>query len=90
MKVVAVAGGLSRVAAAGSTLILHINREGIQTSTAIVDLKKIMTGKSKDLDLIDGDIILVPSSNAKVIAGMLSGSALNSGISTAIFTLAKF
>jgi polysaccharide export outer membrane protein len=90
MKVVAVAGGLSRVAAAGSTLILHINREGIQTSTAIVDLKKIMTGKSKDLDLIDGDIILVPSSKAKVIAGMLSGSALNSGISTAIFTLAKF
>jgi polysaccharide biosynthesis/export protein len=90
MKVVAVAGGLSRVAAPGSTMILHVNAEGVQTSTAIVDLKKIMTGKSKDLDLIDGDIVLVPSSRAKVLSEVITGSVLTSGLNTAFLTLARF
>ena len=90
MKLIAVAGGLSHVASPGNTLIMHISSQGVQTSTATVDLKKIMSGRSKDLDLIDGDIVLVPSSKAKVLSGMLTSTALTSGVSTAIFTLAKF
>lgn len=90
MKVMAVAGGLTRVAAPGSTMILHINPEGVQTSNAIVDVKKIMDGKSKDLDLIGGDIILVPSSKAKLISQMFASSALTSGVSSVMYTLARF
>jgi polysaccharide export outer membrane protein len=90
MKVVAVAGGLSHVAAPNRALIMHINLEGVQTSTAVVDIKKIMDGKAKDLDLIAGDIVMVPSSKIKTYAEMMTGTAMNSGLTTAIFTLGKF
>jgi len=87
MKVIAVAGGLSNIAAADNTMIMHISTEGVQTSTAIVKLKMIMSGKAKDLDLIAGDIVVVPSSKAKVISQMFTGTALNAVIYT---TLARF
>jgi polysaccharide export outer membrane protein len=90
MKLIAVAGGLNNVAGASNTLIMHISPEGVQTSTAIVNLKMIMAGKSKDLDLIAGDIVMVPSSKAKVISQMFAGTAMNAGLTTAIYTLAKF
>jgi len=90
MKVLAVAGGLTHVAAPGSTLILHVNAQGVQTSNALVDLKKVMDGKSKDLDLIAGDIVLVPSSKAKVLSQMFTSSALTAGVSSFMYTLARF
>jgi protein involved in polysaccharide export with SLBB domain len=82
MKMVATAGGLTRIANPGDTLIMHISPEGIQTSTSIVDLGKIMKGKSKDIDLISGDIVMVPSSRAKVISGMITGPMLSVGLSS--------
>lgn len=90
MKVVAVAGGLSHTAASGSALIMHISAEGTQTSTAIVNVKKIMEGKSKDLDLIAGDIVMIPSSKTKVFSQMFTSTALNAGLSSVMFTLARF
>lgn len=90
MKLIAVAGGLTHTSAPGNTLIMHVSPEGVQTSTALVNVKKIMDGKSKDLDLIAGDIVMVPSSKAKVFSQMFTGTALNAGLTTAIYTLAKF
>jgi polysaccharide export outer membrane protein len=89
MKVIAVAGGLTRTASPGNTLIIHIGPDGNQTSTATVDLKKVMDGKSK-LDLSAGDIVMVPSSKAKVFSQALTSTAMSAGITSAIYTLARF
>lgn len=90
MKLIAVAGGLSRTASPSNALIMHFSPEGHQTSTAYVDLRKVLTGKVKDLELMSGDILMIPSSKAKVVAQMFTGTALSAGLSTAIFTLARF
>jgi polysaccharide biosynthesis/export protein len=86
MKVIAVAGGLSKTAQPKNALIMHVGPEGTQTSTAIVDLRKVMEGKSKDLDLISGDILMIPSSRAKVISQALTSTAMSAGLTSAIYT----
>lgn len=90
MKVIAMAGGLSRTASPKKTVIMHITAEGVQTSTSVVDVKKIMEGKSKDLDLTAGDIVLVPSSKAKTLTVMLTSTALSAGLTSAIYSLGRF
>jgi protein involved in polysaccharide export with SLBB domain len=90
MKLIAVAGGLSRTAAPNKTVIMHVTAEGVQTSTSVVDVKKIMEGKSKDLDLTAGDIVLVPSSKAKTLSAMLTSTAITAGLTTAIYTLGRY
>lgn len=90
MKLIAVAGGLSRTAAPNKTVIMHVTAEGVQTSTSVVDVKKIMDGKSKDLDLTAGDIVLVPSSKARTLTAMLTGTAITAGLTTAIYTLGRY
>lgn len=90
MKLIAVAGGLSHTASASNALIMHVSPEGNQTSTAIVNVNKVMAGKAKDLDLMSGDIVLIPSSKAKVFSQMFTSTAMNAGLTTAIYTLARF
>ena len=90
MKLIAVAGGLTHTAAASNTLIMHVSAEGVQTSTAIINVNKILEGKMKDLDLIAGDIVMVPSSKLKVYSQMFTSTAMSAGLSTAIFSLGKF
>jgi protein involved in polysaccharide export with SLBB domain len=90
MKLIAVAGGMTNTAASDNALIMHINAEGVQTATAVVNVKKIMQGKVKDLDLIAGDIVLIPSSRMKSIANMLTSTGMNAGLTTAIFTLGRY
>jgi len=80
MKVLAMAGGLTRTAAAGKTMIMHLNSQGVQTSTAFVDLKKILAGKAKDLDLSAGDIIIVPSNTFMAYVQAASLSAVTTGV----------
>lgn len=90
MKVIAVAGGLTHTAAGGKTMIMHINPEGVQTSTAFVDLRKIMAGKAKDLELTAGDMVVVPPSQLKSYAQTASTSVITTGIYSAVYILGKF
>jgi hypothetical protein len=39
-----------------------VNPDGLRTEIAMVDLKKVAQGKVKDLELVAGDIVVVPSS----------------------------
>jgi polysaccharide export outer membrane protein len=80
MKVVAVAGGLTRTASPRKTLIMHINSQGVQTSTAFINLGKIMSGKAKDLELSPGDIVVVPSNTVMSYVQAASLSTLSTGI----------
>lgn len=80
MQVLAVAGGLTRTSSPGKTMIMHLNAQGVQTSLGFVDLKKIMNGKAKDLDLSAGDIIIVPSNTIMSYVQAASTSAITTGI----------
>lgn len=90
MKVIAMAGGLSKTASPKKTVIMHVTAEGVQTSTSVVDIKKIMDGKSKDLDLTAGDIVLVPSSKAKTLSVLLTSTALTAGLTSVIYSLGRY
>ena len=62
MQALAAAGGATRTASLRRGMIMHVNPEGVRTEIAMVDLKKITEGKVKDLELVPGDIVVVPSS----------------------------
>ena len=90
MKVLAVSGGLTPNAKAGQTTIMHISADGVQTATAFVDLKKIIDGKARDLELTPGDVVIVPTSGVKAALRATGTSTLNSGVLTAFSVLARF
>lgn len=86
MKVIAVAGGLTRTASAGRTMIVHLNEQGVQSSTAYVDVNKIMSGKAKDLELTAGDVVIVPTNT---MMSYLQAASL-AAITTGVYVLARF
>lgn len=65
MQVLAAAGGPTRYASPGKGMIMHVNPDGVRTEIAMVDLKKIINGRVKDLELVAGDILVVPSAQWK-------------------------
>ncbi len=90
MKLIAMAGGLTRTASASKTMIIHVTDDGVQTSTSVVDVKKIMDGKSKDLDLTAGDVVMVPTSKTKTVTTMLTATAITAGLTAAIYSLIHY
>jgi polysaccharide export outer membrane protein len=62
VKAVALAGGMTRGALPAKTQIMHIGEGGKLTESAGIDLKMIMAGKAKDLELQPGDVVVIPSS----------------------------
>lgn len=90
LKVLAVAGGMTTNANAGQTLLMHISSEGVQTSSNVVNLKAIMDGKAKDLELTAGDVVVVPSSRLKTILNTATNAGIAGGISSALFVLARY
>jgi polysaccharide export outer membrane protein len=86
VKLVALAGGLTRSASPKKTMIVHVNDDGVQTSAAFVDLRKVMQGKAKDLELMPGDVVIVPSNT--VLAYMQTASM--SAVTTGMLLLGRF
>ncbi|MBZ5601268.1 MAG: polysaccharide export protein [Acidobacteriia bacterium] len=79
-KIIAMAGGLSHTAAAKHTMIYHVNDQGIKTSSAYVDLNKILAGKVKDIELSPGDIVIVPTSQIMSYVQAAGVSAVTTGV----------
>ena len=90
VQVLAVAGGMTKVAAPGKTAILRRDSEGRYDPSGSVDLKSILTGRSKDKLLIAGDIIVVPSSNFKFYMQTITMSAVTTGITSGLFILSRY
>ena len=86
MQVLAAAGGATRFASLRKGMIMHVNPDGVRTEIAMVDLKKITEGKVKDLELVAGDIVVVPSAQWKQYLD-LSTRSMASGT---WFILARF
>jgi polysaccharide export outer membrane protein len=79
-KALAMAGGVTHVAKPSRTMIRHINSKGQETAFAFVDMKKIMTGKAKDLILSEGDVVVVPSSQIQSYLQTVSTTAITSSV----------
>jgi protein involved in polysaccharide export with SLBB domain len=86
MKAIALAGGLSRTAQPSKAVVRHLNAQGIETSVAFVDLKKIMRGQAKDIELSEGDILIVPNSNLSAYLQQ----ATQAGFQTGFLLLGRF
>jgi polysaccharide biosynthesis/export protein len=81
LKLLALAGGLSRTARRDRAVIIRKDNQGQQHEVA-VDLKKVLERQSEDLQLQPSDILYVPESAAKqaVLRAMEFGIALGSGV----------
>ena len=90
MKMLAVSGGLTHDAKPTETMIMHSNANGVLTSTFQVDLKKIMANKARDLELTDGDVVVVPASGVKQFVHQAQGAATSSGIYAVFNILARY
>jgi len=75
LQAIALAGGTNRTAKMNSTKILHQGSGGEMTETP-VELKKILQAKAPDLALQPDDILVVPTSTGKIIAGATLQAAL--------------
>jgi polysaccharide export outer membrane protein len=79
-KAIAMAGGKSKTASGKKTIIKHINSQGIETSVAVINLDDILEGKTKDLELVEGDVVIVPSNSFLQYLQTATNSAVSSGI----------
>ena len=87
-KVIAAAGGFTRLASPKKALIRRIGAEPGQT--AIIDLRKIIDGKAADLELGEGDVLIVPSNQLMSYLQTVSLTAVNSGVFSGLQVLARF
>lgn len=85
VQAIAIAGGLTRTSKNNIQLI-HTDGEGNRTSSAQVDLKKVIAGRADDRRLRDGDIVIVPSSQ---MSAFIQAAGL-SAVTTGVYILAKF
>jgi len=79
-QLLAMAGGLSRIAKPSKSVIRHIGETGTETSFQMIDLKKVIDGKAKDLVLGEGDIVVIPSSEISSYLRNLSSSVITSSV----------
>lgn len=87
-KVIAAAGGFTRLASPKKALIRRIGAEPGQTAT--IDLKKIIDGDAADLELAEGDVLIVPSNQLMSYLQTVSLTAVNSGVFSGLQVLARF
>jgi polysaccharide export outer membrane protein len=80
LKVLSLAGGLTKIAKLGHAVIIRKDDQGKQTETE-VDLKKVLNRESEDLQLHASDILYVPDDRTKEV--LLSAVALGVGVGTA-------
>jgi polysaccharide biosynthesis/export protein len=81
LKVLSLAGGLTKIAKQDHAVIIRKDDQGKQTETE-VDLKKVLNRESEDLQLHASDILYVPDSRAKEV--LLSAVALGVAVGTAL------
>lgn len=87
MKVLTLAGGLTRIAKASHSYIIRQDQQGKQTETEI-DLKKILQFQAEDLPMHASDILYVPDDRVKEIVLQTIALTVALGTSVAIYRLA--
>ncbi len=64
MKVLSLAGGLTKIAKLDHAVIIRKDDQGKQTETE-VDLKKVLDQKSEDLQMRASDVLYIPDNHTK-------------------------
>ena len=82
LQAIALAGGTTRTANLGGTRIIHRGAGG--PSETPVELKKILRAKAPDVTMQADDILFVPTSTAKVIAGRTFEAAMQAATAASI------
>jgi protein involved in polysaccharide export with SLBB domain len=87
MKVLSLAGGLTKIAKLSHSYIIRQDAQGKQTETEI-DLKKILHRETEDVRMYASDILYVPDDMVKNIALQAIALTVALGSSVAIYRLA--
>jgi len=80
LQALALAEGMTSVAAGHSALIIRRNSDGTARENIPIDLGKIMAGKQGDVPLAPNDILFVPVSGSKQtlhVMGQVGMAAVN-------------
>ena len=81
LKVLSLAGGLTKIAKMDHAVIIRKDDQGKQTETE-VDLKKVIHRESEDLQMRASDILYIPDSRTKEV--LLGAVALGVAVGTAV------
>jgi polysaccharide export outer membrane protein len=88
LKVLSLAGGLSRTAKSDRAVIVRKDSSGQQREVE-VDLKKVMKFQSEDVQLRPSDILYVPNSGSKTMAYRLAELSVAVGSGVLIYRLVQ-
>ena len=85
LQAIALAGGTTRTANLGGARIIHRGSDGL--SETPVELKKILRAKAPDVKMQADDILFVPTSTGKVIAGRAMEAAMQAATAASIVAI---
>lgn len=85
LQALALAGGANHTAKMGGVRIIRKTPSGM-TETR-VQLKKMLEAKAPDVTLQADDILFIPVSGGKVLAGQISGAALSAATAVTVYTV---
>jgi len=88
LKVLSLAGGLSRTAKSDHAVIVRKDTSGQQHEVE-VDLRKVMKFQSEDVQLRPSDILFVPNSSGKTVAYRLAELSVAVGSGVLIYRLVQ-
>jgi polysaccharide biosynthesis/export protein len=87
-RLIAAAGGFTRTAKPNKAIVRHIGSESAG-ETAVIDLNRIVEGKAADLQLGEGDVLIVPSNQLMQYLQTLSLTAANAGVFSSLQILTR-
>jgi polysaccharide export outer membrane protein len=87
MKILALAGGLTRVAKMDHAVIIRKDSQGKQTETQ-VDLKKVIKRQAEDLQMRASDILYIPDSRGKQVFYQTLQAAAVIGTAVVVYRIA--
>jgi polysaccharide export outer membrane protein len=87
LKVLSLAGGLTKIAKLNHAVIIRKDDNGKQTETE-VDLKKVLDRQTEDITMRASDILYIPDDRTKEVLLRAAEIAIGVGTSVAIFRLA--
>ncbi len=89
MKVLALAGGLTRIAKLDHAVIIRKDNQGKQTETE-VDLKNVINQKSEDLPMRASDVLYIPDNRAKEFLLQALQASIAIATSVAIYRIGNY
>jgi polysaccharide export outer membrane protein len=87
LKVLALAGGTTNIAKMDHAVLIRKDAQGKETETE-VDLKKVLTRESEDVQMRASDVLYVPDSRTKQVLLRAAEIGLALGSAVAVFRLA--